>query len=172
MVEFSIGAALVAGLAGSIVMTVMMQLASAAGMTRMPSMALIQGSMVTGDQSKATMMGLVTHVLIMGTLVFGSIYAALFVAFDSHGWATGLLVGVVHGVVAGIVMVMMGAMHPRMEPVTSFPTDTAVTIDDGEVRIAEPGLFARNYGPMTPMGLIVGHALYGLVVALVYGATA
>lgn len=34
----------------------------------------------------------------------------------------------------------------------------------------EPGLFARNCGPMTPMGLLVGHAIYGRVVALVYGA--
>ena len=126
--------------------------------------------MVTGDASKAKMMGLSTHVLIMGTLVFGSLYAALFVVFDSHAWTTGLLVGVVHGVVAGIVMIMIGAMHPRMEPVAALPADTAVTVDDGEVRIAEPGLFAKNYGPMTPMGLLIGHALYGLAAALVYGA--
>jgi hypothetical protein len=38
-----------------------------------------------------------------------------------------------------------------------------------EVRLVAPGLFAKNYGPMTPVGLVMGHVVYGLVVALVYG---
>ena len=172
MVEFSLVPALAAGLAGAVVMTAMMQMASTVGMTRMPSMALIQGAIVTGDESKATVMGLVTHVLVMGTLVFGSLYVVLFVAFDSNGWVTGLLIGVVHGIVAGVAMVMMGVMHPRIEPPSALPEGTATTTIAGEVRIAEPGLFAKNYGSMTPVGLLVGHALYGVVVALIYGALA
>ena len=172
MVEFDLIAALVAGLAGAIVMTVMMQAAAAMGMTRMPSMALIQGTMMTGDESTAKRIGFVTHVIVMGTVVFGLIYAALFVAFDDAGALTGVLIGVVHGIVAGVVMVMMGAMHPRMDPPPAGGEGEVVTTVGGEVRLVEPGLFAKNYGPMTPMGLIVGHVLYGLVVALVYGALA
>lgn len=42
-----------------------------------------------------------------------------------------------------------------------------VTTLAGEIRLVEPGLFARNHGPMTPVGLIVKHAAYGVVVALV-----
>lgn len=42
MITFDVLAALVAGLVGSIAMTVLMQAASAMGMTRMPSMPLIQ----------------------------------------------------------------------------------------------------------------------------------
>lgn len=116
MVTFSWFAALVAGLAATIVMTVMMQASASMGMTRMPPMPLIQGTMFTGDRKQATQIGTVTHVLMMGTIVFGLAYAGLFVVLDDAGPVTGLLIGLAHGVVAGLAMVMMGAMHPRMDP--------------------------------------------------------
>jgi hypothetical protein len=67
---------------------------------------------------------------------------------------------------------MMGAMHPRMDPPPATGDGDAVTTTAGEIRLLEPGLFAKNYGPMTPMGLLIGHVIYGLVVALVYGLLA
>ncbi len=169
MVTFDVLAALVAGLIGAVAMTAMMQAAGAMGMTKMPGMALIQGTMVTGEAAKARRIGLVTHVVMMGTIVFGLGYAALFVAFDDASALTGVLIGVAHGVVAGVAMAMMGSMHPRMDPPPAGGNDDVVTATAGEVRIVEPGLFAKNYGPMTPIGLVAGHVVYGLVVALVYG---
>ncbi len=170
MITFNFLAALVAGLAGTVAMTAMMQAASAMGVTRMPSMALIQGSMFTGDETAAKRIGTLTHVLMMGTLVFGSAYAVVFTALDDVGVLTGVLVGAAHGVVAGVMMVAMGAMHPRMHP-PPVAGDGAVVEDvGGEVNLVEPGLFAKNYGPMTPMGLIAGHVVYGLVVVLMYGS--
>lgn len=167
MVPFAIVPALVAGLLGTLVMSAMMQGATAVGMTRMPSMTLLQGSMFTGDRRTASRIGIVTHVLMMGTIVFGLAYAAVFVAFDATGYVAGLVVGIMHGVVAGLAMAMMGSMHPRMVPATAG-SDRAVTEEAAEIRIVEPGLFAKNYGRMTPVGLLVGHALYGLVVGAVY----
>ncbi len=38
------------------------------------------------------------------------------------------------------------------------------------LRIASPGFFGVNYGRGTSTGLLMGHAVYGLVVALIYGA--
>ncbi|MDZ7678249.1 MAG: hypothetical protein U5K29_06835 [Acidimicrobiales bacterium] len=35
---------------------------------------------------------------------------------------------------------------------------------------AGTGLLGKNWGAMTPVGFIMGHALYGLVLALVYDA--
>jgi uncharacterized membrane protein YagU involved in acid resistance len=91
--------------------------------------------------------------------VFGTIYAFLFQALDSASWVTGLTVGIVHGAVVGIMaMPMMGAIHPRMQPVAEgFRLDT-------------PGIMGMNYGKGTPLGLLMGHAVYGVVVALVYSA--
>lgn len=168
---FDVVAALIAGLAGTIVMTVLMQAAAAMGMTRMPSMPLIQGTMITGDTTKAKQIGFITHVIVMGTIVFGLVYAGLFAAFNDAGAGTGILVGLIHGIVAGVVTVMMGTMHPRMAP-PPVADDEVVTTAGGEVQLVEPGLFAKNYGPMTPLGLLVGHIAYGLVVALVYSALA
>ena len=33
-----------------------------------------------------------------------------------------------------------------------------------------PGIMGVNYGKGTPLGLLMGHAVYGVVVALVYSA--
>ncbi len=49
----------------------------------------------------------------------------------------------------------------------------AVAVDDrGEVEVAAPGILGKNWGAMTPVGFIMGHAVYGLVLALVYSAVA
>jgi len=73
MVTFDVVAALVAGLAGTVAMTVMMQASGAMGLTKMPSMPLIQGTMVTGDEEKARRLGTVTHVIygLVVALVYG-----------------------------------------------------------------------------------------------------
>ncbi|MEX1163648.1 MAG: hypothetical protein WEB03_08715 [Nitriliruptor sp.] len=174
MITFDLLAALVAGLAGTIAMTAMMRGATAMGMTKMPSMALIQGTMFTADRDKANRIGFLTHVVMMGTIVFGIGYAALFTAFDDVSLLTGALVGLGHGIVAGLAMAMMGSMHPRMiapTPTTQAQGDVLI-LAGGETTLIEPGLFAWNYGPMTPVGLVMGHVVFGAVVALVYTAIA
>jgi hypothetical protein len=67
MADFNALAALVAGLAGTIVMTAMMTVASKAGMTRMPPMPLVMGSMMSGDRHKAMVIGGMLHYIVTGT---------------------------------------------------------------------------------------------------------
>lgn len=173
MASFDLLAALVAGLAGTIAMTLMMQGATTLGMTSMPSMTLIQGLMVTDDIDTAKRIGIVTHVLVMGTMMFGIGYAALFTLLDDASVLTGALVGLGHGIVAGLAMAMMGSMHPRMQaPSITQPQGDVLTVTGGQATLVEPGVFARNYGPLTPIGLVMGHVVFGLVVALVYRALA
>ena len=171
---FNLLAALLAGLAGTIAMTAMMQGATAMGMTNMPSMTLIQGTMLTDDVDKANRIGVVTHVVMMGTIVFGIGYALLFSALGEASLLTGALVGLGHGIVAGLAMAMMGSMHPRMTAPTSTTRSEGdvLTITGGEATLVAPGIFAKNYGPMTPVGLVMGHVVFGVVVALVYTAIA
>lgn len=167
--EFDILAGLLAGFIGTIAMTAMMKGATTAGMTNMPGMPLILGSMTTDDPDKAKKIGMVLHVVVMGSVVFGTIYAAIFAAVAMSPWLTGLVVGLVHGLVFGVVAKMMGSTHPKMEGVSSFTGDATWTHDTTGIHIAEPGLFAKNYGGITPTGIVVAHALYGLVAGLVYG---
>lgn len=150
--EFDLLPALIAGFVGTVAMT----MGKSMGMTTM-DIALIGGGMMSGDERKARRAGMFIHLIVMGTLVFGSIYAFLFQALESASWVTGLIVGVVHGAVVGIMaMPMMGAIHPRMMPAAEgFQLDP-------------PGIMGVNYGRGTPLGLLMGHAVYGVVVALVY----
>ena len=71
-------------------------------------------------------------------------------------------------------MAMMGSMHPRMTAPTTATRagGDVLTMTGGEATLVEPGIFARNYGPMTPIGLVMGHVVFGVVVALVYSAIA
>jgi hypothetical protein len=162
--EFQILPAIVAGFAGGVVMTLMMNMAKAAGMTEM-DMAVMQGSMVTGDRGKAKAIGMFTHLVMMSAVVFGTIYALLFNAFgiaEGDAWWVGAAFGAVHGVIAGIAFAMMPAMHPRMGD--SSPSDVA----EQGLRLRAPGVFGKNYGAMTAPGMLMAHVLYGLVVGLVY----
>jgi hypothetical protein len=168
--EFNIWAGMLSAFIGTLAMTALMRMSTAMGMTAMPPMPLIQGAMATDDPAKARLIGMVTHVLVMGTVVFGIVYAAVFAALGGPGWLIGLITGLVHGVVAGMFMKMMGQAHPRMEPVANFTGDQSWRHDAGGLHIAEPGLFGKNYGSKTPAGLMMGHAVFGLVVGAVYAA--
>ena len=170
MVQFSLEAALVAGLAGTFAMSAMMTMASRAGITEMPPMPLVIGSMVTGDRSRARLMGAFVHYLVMGTVVFGIIYGLLFTAFGSDGWLTGVVMGAVHGVLVGaVILPMMGAVHPRMSVASPAAAGDSAP-GSGELRLPAPGAMGIRWGGMTPLGLIVGHVIFGLVAAIAYGA--
>jgi hypothetical protein len=175
MVELDVVAALVAGFVATLVMTAMMSMAKAARMTDMPPMPLVMGSMVNGDRRPATVMGAMAHYLVMGTVVFGLAYGLVFAGLDDHSWWIGALVGMAHGLVVGLLfMPMMPAMYPRMTSqfvgVAAPGRGSTVGNDDrGEIELLAPGVLGRNWGGMTPAGLLMGHAVYGLVVSLVYG---
>lgn len=162
--------ALISGFVATLVMTAMMSAAARMGFTQMPPMTLVTGSMMSADPARARWIGVMVHYIVMGTVVFGLAYAALFTALGSASAVTGVIIGAIHGVMVGAVaMPMMPAMHPRM---TTSPTPDGTTVDTsgGVVVLSQPGLFGSHWGSMTPVGLIVGHVVYGLVVALVYAA--
>ncbi len=157
--------AIVAGLAGGAVMTMMITAARRAGMTEM-DMALIQGAMATGDRQKAKVLGLFTHLVVMSALVFGTIYGLLFAAFavaEDDAWWVGAVFGAVHAVVAGIAFAMMPVMHPRMGGHAA-----AAGAGARGVWLESPGPFGKNYGSVTPAGVVMAHVVYGVTVALVY----
>lgn len=174
MVELDVVAALAAGFVATLVMTAMMTMAKAAGMTDMPPMPLVMGSMMSGDRGRAMAMGAMAHYLVMGTVVFGIGYGLMFAGLDESSWWIGGLVGIAHGLVVGLVfMPMMPLMHPRMTSelvdIGAAARRTTVGTQDRGIELVPPGLLGRNWGGMTPAGLLMGHAVYGLVLALVYG---
>lgn len=171
--EFELLPALVAGFVATVVMSALVTMAKRMGMTDMPPFPLVTGTMFSGNEDRARLIGGFVHYGMMGTVVFGVAYALVFDATGSSGWVTGLVTGVAHGVLVGLVMAVMPVMHPRMERSLVTAGAGGATVDrgsGGQVRLAEPGVFGSRWGAMTPVGILMGHAVYGLVLALVYGA--
>ena len=147
------GNAIIAGLAGTAVMTALMYMAKAMGMPM--DMPRILGLMFTRPENKTGtyIVGLMAH--FMNGVIFAVIYAFLFTVLGRVGWTWGLVFGAVHGVMAGLVMGMMHVVHPNMGPGKELPA---------------LGLFARNISPMAPAGLIMLHLVYGAIVGAIYAA--
>ncbi|HZD57228.1 MAG TPA: hypothetical protein VE136_10920 [Anaerolineales bacterium] len=78
-------------------------------------------------------------------VIFAIIYALLWsFGIGSPTWLWGLIFGAVHGVLFMVMMPVMMRMHPRPPQMES--------------------------GPMMMVGLLMGHMVFGLVVALTYSA--
>lgn len=144
-------AALIAGLVGTAAMTLLMMLAPRMGMPKMDVMGML-GSMVSQDAGRARLIGAVMHFM-MG-MVFAVVYALLWsLGIGSASALWGLIFGAVHGLGAGVMMPVMTRVMPS--PVSSAGVATASASPSG----------------MSGMpGLLMGHMVFGLVVALVYGA--
>ncbi|MBX7233155.1 MAG: hypothetical protein K1X65_02150 [Caldilineales bacterium] len=141
-------AAVIAGLAGTAAMTLLMMLAPAMGMPKMDIMGML-GSMVSKDAGRARVIGAVMHFM-MG-IVFALIYTFLWGrGIGSAAVVWGLIFGLVHGLVVGVMMPMMSRMMPSS-------STSAAGGSGGMARL---------------IGLVMGHLVFGLVVALVYVALA
>lgn len=75
----------------------------------------------------------------------------------------------VAGFVATVVIAipMMPAVHPRMATAPAVGTPET---GGGTATRSKPGFFGANWGGMTPVGPLISHLVYGLVLALVYSA--
>ncbi len=153
--EFEPGYAILAGLSGGAVMAVILYM----GIAMMPqqmkmNLFMMLGTMVLPVGVGAFLMGAMVHAGM--SVVFGLIHGGVFAALDiDSAWAAwGLLFGLAHWAVAGMALGMMPMMHPRMR--------------SGE--IDEPGFYALRYPPMTAMGFLMLHLVFGLTVGALYGA--
>lgn len=146
----SVAGIIIAGIAASAVFSMFTAMARSMGMTTM-SIEKTLGAMF-GDSPGASVAGWVMH--FMSGIVFALIYAIVFEFIGAtDGWLIGAVIGLVHGLMIGaVVMPMMGAVHPGVRNGT----------------ITAPGFFAINAGSMTPMGLVVGHILFGTVLGGIY----
>ncbi len=144
----NVPAAIIAGLIGTAVISVVMAMAPKMGMPKMDIVGML-GTMF-GQPNRT--LGWVIH-FIMGT-IFALIYAFLWSAgIGQPNWSTGLVFGAVHWLAAGAVMGMIPMMH--------------VGIRRGEV--PAPGLWMINNGGVRGfVGGLIGHVIFGLIVVLVY----
>jgi hypothetical protein len=144
-----IGAA-VAGLVGTAIFTMILAMAPRMGMPKMDIVGLL--STMFGKENR--LLGWMMH-LMMG-VIFALIYAFLW----SKGvlpanWLGGLVLGAVHWLIVGMIMGMMPMIHRGMR--------------SGEVMAPGPWM-SKGGGMLAFAGGLMGHMIFGVVVALVYSA--
>jgi len=142
--------AIVAGAVGTAVFSMVIAMAPRMGMPRMAIWEML-GSMFDKDGNNT--LGWVAHFM-MG-VIFAIIYAALWSAgVGSVSVGSGVLFGVVHWLAVGLVMGAVPMMHAGIRAGT----------------VQAPGVYMMSAGGvMAFMGGLIGHVVYGVVVALVYG---
>ena len=142
--------AVIAGLIGTLAMSLVMAMAPSMGLPKMDIVGIL-ASMLQKDGNRSLGWGI--H-LMMG-IVFALIYAILW--STGIGAATllwGLAFGAVHWLVAGLMMGGVPTMHAGEKAGT----------------LQAPGVFMLNTGGlMAFMGGLIGHLVFGLAIALVYG---
>ncbi len=143
-------AAVAAGLAGTIVMSMLMAMGPSMGLPKMDIVGIL-GSMFNKNGNRTW--GWIVH------LMMGSIFAVIYTVLWSAGIGTrhlagGALFGAVHWLIAGLMMGGVPMMHAGVKAGT----------------VKAPGVYMLSEGgAMAFIGGLMGHVVYGLVVALVYG---
>jgi len=155
--EFEPGWAALAGLIGGAVMAALLYM----GILLLPrqmkmNLFAMLGTMVLPAGAAAFLMGAMMHAVM--SVGFGLIHGAVFAAadIDSAEAAWGLLFGLVHWAVVGMALGMLPLMHRRMR--------------DGE--IDKPGFYALNFPPMTVIGFLMLHLVFGVIVGALYSTWA
>ena len=142
--------AIVAGLVGTVIISMVMMMGPKMGMPKMAIWEML-GSMFSPDGNVA--LGWVMH-LMMG-IIFGIVYADLWaVGIGSATATSGALFGLVHWLMVGVMMGAIPMLHAGIKAGS----------------VSTPGVFMLNSGGMMAfMGGLIGHVIFGVVVALVYG---
>ena len=149
---------LIWGFAATIVLTALTIAAQSLGLTRI-DLPFIIGTMVTPNRDRAKVIGTLFHVV--NGWIFAIVYALFFEQMHAATWWLGSLVGVVQGVFVVVALLpILPGMHPRMVSDFRGPEPTRL--------LEPPGFLAINYGRMTPLVLILAHAVYGLILGAFY----
>jgi hypothetical protein len=145
----SIIGAIVAGLAGTIVMSIALAGAPQMGMPKIDFVGML-GAMFSPQANRV--LGWIMHLLI--GVIFGLIYAAIWsLGIGSADVTIGLLFGIVHWLVAGLLIGLLPTVNAGMRAGT----------------VKAPGRYLLQLGNMGFFGGLMGHILFGLTVGLVYG---
>jgi uncharacterized membrane protein YagU involved in acid resistance len=148
----------VGALLGTLVMTTMLEGGQYLRITRM-SLPFILGTLVTENRLWIKVWGFVLH-FFDGT-VFAIGYALFFEVLGRSDWWLGAIAGFLHGAfVLAVVLPVIPAIHPRMASEDHGPDSTPM--------LQPPGFFGLNYGPRTPVAIILGHVAYGAILATLY----
>ncbi len=151
----TIWGALAGGFVGTLILTTLLQGASALGLTRI-DLPFLLGTAFSGDRVRAKALGYGLHFI--AGLIFAVIYFAIFSAIGHSGWWLGAIFGALHGLFAATALVstLLPLVHPRMA--------TPLSAAGSSPLLEPPGFLMLNYGARTPLVTLVVHIAYGAIV--------
>ncbi len=142
----------VAGFVATAAMTGLMYAAPMMGMPKM-DIATMLGTMFLPSPGPAFWLGMMIH-LMMGIILFPAIYRFVLQPSSGSGTGRGVLLGLLLWAAANMmVMPMMAAIHPMVK----------------SGMMPAPGFLMLNLGVMAPIGSLIGHLLYGVVLGKLAG---
>lgn len=158
-----------AGLLATAVMSLFTETASAAGLTKMPPLALVYGTLFSGDREKAMRIGSGIHFLLLGAVALGLAYASALSLLDVTSWLFVVGLGIVNGVVFGVSLGWLHAFHPRILSTSpEHPEIKGRNVAAGDIGVLDPGIFGVNWGDLTPVVIVTSFVIYSLVFTAAY----
>lgn len=145
-----VGAA-VWGIVATVAFTLFSMMGKAMGMTEMDLLDLLGSAVVEPHTAKSNAIGTLIHLMNGAVLAVGWAYAARLADVDLN-WASGAAWGAVLWPLALLMMTTVGAVHPAIR----------------RGKQDDPGTAATNFGPMTPVGSLMGHLVWGALLGLLY----
>jgi hypothetical protein len=157
----TVGAAVLGGFVGTLVLTTALTTASALRVTRM-DIPFLLGTAWTPDRTRARVLGYALH--FVAGLMFALGYYVVFVTLGRAGWRLGMMLGLLHGLFSGttLVNVLLPAVHPRMGSSLSASNTTPL--------LEPPGFLMLNYGRATPVVTVAAHIVYGGIIGVFVAA--
>jgi len=154
----TLGAELVAGFIGTLVLETILRATSELGWTRV-NLPFLLGTSVTVNRRKARAIGYVLQFAL--GMLFAIAYGAFFAVVGRGSWWLGALLGALHAVFVATVVVniLLPVVHPRMGTPETAANEIAL--------VEPPGFLMLNYGRNTFLINLLAHIAYGAVVGFV-----
>jgi hypothetical protein len=143
--------AIIWGVVATFAFTLFSMMGTAMGMTRMDLLDLLGSMMAAPHTVTARAIGAVIHHVNGALLAVAWAYGASLVGAPAN-WASALVWGFILWLLALLMMTTIGAVHPAIR----------------RGQQDDPGPAATHFGRMTPVGSLLGHLVYGIVLGLTY----
>lgn len=143
--------AIVWGIVATFAFTLFMLMGKSMGMTRMDLLDMLGSMFARPHSATSRMSGFFIHHMNGALLAIAWVYGAALLRVPAN-WISALVWSAILWALAMLMMTSIGGVHPA--------------IRRGEEE--DPGTAATNLGKMTPMGSLLGHLVYGLVLGILY----
>jgi hypothetical protein len=145
------GGAAAWGAAGALAFTLFGLMGKAMGMTRMDVLDLLGSMFAPPHTARSQLLGVLIHHIDGALLGIAWAYGIALAQVPAN-WLSGLVGGAILWVLAMLLMSSVGIIHPAIRAGTE----------------EDPGPAATNLGKMSPMGALIAHLIYGIVLGALY----